>query len=383
MKRIKEFLWFCSGVYFPLIKKSPSESNKYAGIGATVLFTGVLAALSAGYALFTVFDSSIPAILFAFLWGLVIFNLDRFIVSSMKKRGRAWTEWKLAFPRLVLAVLLAFVISKPLELKIFEKEINRKLDESKTTALIETKHKLEEGFPELLQLENSIQQLREEISKKEAFRNGKQQEYDDERFGIKTAGTSGLRGLGINARKKEEQLDQAQREYEDTRERNLIRIGSLEKEIKRFTDLKQIELEKQQPAIDGYDGLAARIDALSSLTDESRAMAMANIFIILLFIAVETAPIFVKLMADKGPYDEMLERHEAELSLYNEEMLQKSRQMSAGRLKYFMAVKEQETELSLDKSLQVNQLRSQYERSVEEAKLNKWRSNALNDLEIE
>src|SRR5690554_4182407 len=257
MKKIREFLWFCSGVYFPLIKKSPSESNKYAGIGATVLFTGILAALSAGYALFTVFGSLIPAVTFAFLWGLVIFNLDRFIVSSMKKRGKAWKEWKLAFPRLVLAVLLAFVISKPLELKIFEKEINRKLDENKTTALIETKHKLDEGFPELVQLENAIQQLREEISDKEAFRNEKQKEYDDERFGIKTDGTSGLRGLGVNARKKEEQLDQAQREYEDTREANLVRIGSLEKEIQKFTDLKQIEFEKQQPAIDGYNGLAA------------------------------------------------------------------------------------------------------------------------------
>jgi hypothetical protein len=52
----------------------------------------------------------------------MIFNLDRFIVSGMRKRTSSWSEWKLAFPRLVLAVLLAFVISKPLELKIFEKQ---------------------------------------------------------------------------------------------------------------------------------------------------------------------------------------------------------------------------------------------------------------------
>ena len=381
MKKIKAFLWFCSGVYFPLIKKSPSESNKYAGIGATILFTGILAALSAGYALFTVFDSLIPSILFALLWGLVIFNLDRFIVSSMKKRGKAWTEWKLAFPRLILAILLAFVISKPLELKIFEKEINRKLDESKALALIETKNRLDEGFPELLQFENSIQQLREEISKKETFRNEKQKEYDDERFGVKTDGTSGLRGLGINARKKEEQLDQAQMDYEETRDRNLIKIASLEDEMQKFRNLKQIEFEKQQPGIDGYDGFAARIDALSSLTKESKAMAMANVFIILLFIAVETAPIFVKLMAEKGPYDEMLARHEEEMTLYNEEMLLKSRQMSEGRLKYFMSTKEQEIELSLSKSLQMNQLKNEHEKSVEEAKLDKWKSDTLRDLE--
>src|SRR5690606_34867943 len=196
MNKIKQFLLFCSGVFIPLIRKSPSESNKYIGIGGTVFFTGVLAALSAGYALYTIFDSTFIAIPFAILWGLMIFNLDRYIVSSMRKRKNAWSEWKLAFPRLVLAVLLAFVISKPLELKIFEKEINRKLDEAKITAMIESKERLNEGFPELVQLQNNLQELRAEIEEKEAFRNEKQKEYDDERFGNKTPGTTGLRGLG-------------------------------------------------------------------------------------------------------------------------------------------------------------------------------------------
>src|SRR5690606_14236365 len=121
----------------PLIKRSPSESNKYVGIGGAVLFTGILAAVSAAYALYTIFESIGTAMLFALLWGLLIFNLDRFIVSSMRKRNSVWSEWKLAIPRIALAVLLALVISKPLELKIFEKEINRKLDEGKTLAIIE------------------------------------------------------------------------------------------------------------------------------------------------------------------------------------------------------------------------------------------------------
>lgn len=382
MKKIQEFLWFCSGVYFPLIKKSPSESNKYIGIGGAVLFTGVLAALSAGYALYTVFDSVYTAIAFSILWGLMIFNLDRFIVSSMRKRNHAWSEWKLAFPRLVLAVLLAFVISKPLELKIFEKEINRKLDEGKATAIIATKERLNEGFPELTQLENSIQKLRQEIREKEAFRNEKQKEYDDERFGYKTPGTTGLRGLGINAQKKEEQLDEAQKDYAETRERNLEKIGALEKEIEKYRILRQQEFEKQQPGIDQFNGIAARMDALGKLTEESRAMAMANIFIILLFIAIETAPIFVKLLAEKGPYDEFLEKHEEELLLYNREMLLKSRENSRGRLKYFMAVKEQEVELSLDNQLHLNKRRAEHHRRIEEAKLSRWKKEALSEWEV-
>jgi hypothetical protein len=37
---------------------------------------------------------------------------------------------------------------------------------------------------------------------------------------------------------------------------------------------------------------------------------LANIFIILLFIAIETAPVMVKLISSKGPYDYMLETEE-------------------------------------------------------------------------
>lgn len=381
MNKIKEFLWFCSGAFFPLIRRSPSESNKYVGIGGAVLFTGILAALSAGYALYTIFESVGIAMLFAFLWGLLIFNLDRFIVSSMRKRNSVWSEWKLAIPRIALAVLLALVISKPLELKIFEKEINRKLDEGKTLAIIETKERLDQGFPELQLLDNTINQLREEIQQKEIFRNQKQQEYDDERFGNKTAGTTGLRGLGINAQKKEEQLDEAQRDYRETEQRNQARIGELEGQRKELMALRQQEFEKQQPGIDQFDGIAARMDALSQLTEESDAMAMANLFIILLFVAIETAPIFVKLLAEKGPYDHFLEKHEEELLLYNEEMLTKTRENSRGRLKHFMAVRGQATELSIERDLYLNELMSNREKEVEAAKIDFKSKEAMREWE--
>ena len=58
---------------------------------------------------------------------LLIFNLDRFIVSTIKKRNNFLDELLKATPRLILAVIIAVVISKPLELKIFEKEINQVL----------------------------------------------------------------------------------------------------------------------------------------------------------------------------------------------------------------------------------------------------------------
>lgn len=369
MEQLTQFFWFCSGANFSLLKRAPTESNKYVGIGATVFFTGVLAALAAGYALFTVFQSVWPAIFFGMLWGFMIFNLDRFIVSSMRKKENAWAEWKLAIPRLVLAVLLALVISKPLELKMFEREINRKIDEKKTEFISQSKISLAKGFPEIQELEGKIDTLKSEVITAEAFRNQVQKEYDAERFGEKMAGTSGIVGLGTNAKKKEQQLDAAQLALEDLRKRNQVRIDTLEAQIREFIALRQEEFEKQQPGIEGFDGLAARMDALSALTDESSAMALANIFIMLLFIAIETAPIFVKLISPRGPYDELLELHEDKVKLFKGEKWVKAKGESEARVSYFQDTHFYATDLNKVKTNKTNKAKTEAELAEIQRKL--------------
>ena len=90
MNSFQKFLMICSGSNVHHLQKSPSEWNKYAGIGGIVLFTAVFATLSASYAMFTVFVDVWISTGFGILWGLMIFNLDRYIVSSIKKTGRFW-----------------------------------------------------------------------------------------------------------------------------------------------------------------------------------------------------------------------------------------------------------------------------------------------------
>lgn len=85
MSRLSSFFLFCSGCDESILQKTPTEHNKYVGIGATVFFTGLFATVAAGYALYTVFGNLFSASIFAIMWGLLIFNLDRYIVSSMKK----------------------------------------------------------------------------------------------------------------------------------------------------------------------------------------------------------------------------------------------------------------------------------------------------------
>lgn len=122
---LKRFFLLCSGVDTDIVNGCfNGEQNKYAGIGATVFFTAVMAFIAGSYALFIVFDNPYIALFFGLVWGFLIFNLDRFIVSTIKKRDSFLDEFIQASPRIVLAIIIAIVISKPLEIKIFKKEID-------------------------------------------------------------------------------------------------------------------------------------------------------------------------------------------------------------------------------------------------------------------
>ena len=101
-------------------------------------------------------------------------------------------------------------------MKIFEKEINRKIDSKKSEETIKAKTAINNGFPEITELEKKIEALKSEIASKETYRNQKQQEYDFERFGKKTAGTTGIPGIGTNALKKELQLNEAETDLKQT-----------------------------------------------------------------------------------------------------------------------------------------------------------------------
>jgi hypothetical protein len=66
-----------------------------------------------------------------------------------------------------------------------------------------------------------------------------------------------------------------------------------------------------------FNGLAARMEALARLTSKSEAILLASLFITLLFIAIETAPIMVKLISYRSPYDFILHEHEHVFEMAN------------------------------------------------------------------
>ncbi len=85
MKSLQRFLWWCAGAQIEILEKYPTEWGKYFGIGGTIVFTALMASFAGGYAFYTAFHDTALACFFGVFWGALIFNLDRYIVSSIGK----------------------------------------------------------------------------------------------------------------------------------------------------------------------------------------------------------------------------------------------------------------------------------------------------------
>ena len=303
---LKQFFILCSGADKDILEGcSEGEQTKYVGIGATVFFTAVMAFIASAYALFTVFDSIYPALLFGLVWSLLIFNLDRFIVSTIRKRDKFGSEFLQATPRIILAVIIAIVISKPLEIKIFEKEINTVLLKEKNAMALNNKKEVANYFKSDLDKNKAeIDSLKSDIVKKEKEVNTLYETYITEAEG--TAGTKKL-GKGPVFKEKIAKHNLAFAQLDDLKKTNLAKISEKENKAKTLQDDLDKKITETQPIIDGFDGLMARINALDKLP------WLPSFFIMLLFLAIETSPIIAKLLSPKGEYDFKIEDLETAL----------------------------------------------------------------------
>ena len=306
MEKLKLFFWWCSGASTEVLKNCSSERSKYFGIGATVFFTGVFALLAGAYAMNMVFDNVFYALLFGLIWGLMIFNLDRYIVSSMRKEGRFINEFKMALPRIILAIIISIVIARPLELKIFEKEINGELALMEQEYLSEQQDAVQYRFDDEREaLINQMGILRKEIADKTATRDQLMKIAREEADGT---GGSMKKNAGPIYLIKKADADKVNKELEALTEKNQALIAEKEQQLSTI----ELAMNKETGLLERLklDGPAARLEALSRLSAKSFAIGLASWFILFLFIAIESAPVFVKLISPIGPYDHLLKLEE-------------------------------------------------------------------------
>ena len=336
MNWFQKFMMICSGANLHLLRKTPSEWNKFSGIGGIVFFTAIFATLSAGYAIFTIFDSIWAAAGFGLLWGLMIFNLDRYIVSSIKKTSSFWAQIGMSIPRLILATFLGIVISKPLELKIFEKEVNKQLN----TIIQRNKKQLEaEMKGRILQQSGPFDLEKKQISDKIALYQSSYDsaavELEKEILGTKTGLTSGKEGYGPNAKRKAELKEQRRADLENYQKQMAPRIEYLDKEISKVYSNLQVERGKTEGIEDRFNGFAARLQALDELGKNSAIIALAASFIMGLFVCLEVSPVLIKLISSVGPYDYLLEKTENDYRVYAKEKISKANSYTDYRIEDF------------------------------------------------
>lgn len=318
-------IYFSSGVNLEILEKcNQSEHIKHYCIGLTVLLTALLATLSGGYALFTIFDNILLAISFGMLWGLVIYNIDRFIVSTFNKTGMFLYDIKLASVRIILAIIIAFCVSRPIELRLFEKEIyNYIIDKySKQVADEERKY-----LSLISDLENKIAAKRKEISNFETGLAAYKKTRDEaaNAYHAECDGTNGtgIKGDGNECKRKGEFYSKADDEYRDNKKQTDDSIKSVVKEIDNinkliqenkynwkiqrdnniaYIDKKIYELKNKNAQISFLE----RHSALSDLSYSVKSINQINVFITLLFLVIEILPIASKLIIRKGHYDNII-----------------------------------------------------------------------------
>ncbi|MDE5608486.1 MAG: DUF4407 domain-containing protein [Muribaculaceae bacterium] len=302
-----EFLWSCAGVNKSVLRQCPSDYSKYAGIGGMILFTAIMAAISGGYALYFVFNSYAIAGLFGIFWGLLIFNLDRFIVNTMYSDGKhtiSWGEIRSGLPRIIMAIFLGLVISTPLEMKIFSDQIDSQLLQDNGRRIEQAKLAYKGLYDELERYEVQKHDIEVEGGKLHQRLLDAQEDLRKEAEG---SALSGKIGHGPIYADKERYVGECQAAYNRWEATKRSDIDRLNNEITRVKeDIRRHEAQIDKDA--SQNGFAVRYEAFENVTNWKKhpALAMVALMITLLFVIIETAPTFLKMMMEDGPYEALI-----------------------------------------------------------------------------
>ncbi|MCM4150011.1 DUF4407 domain-containing protein [Arenibacter sp. N53] len=345
--RIMKLFWKAAGGdAYILSQATYSDQIKYFCLGGIVVATAIMAGLSGGYAFYVIFrpkditenryteklaetavnsmdtvstaiqevthyPTIATAIIFGLVWGLIIYNIDRFIVTSTGKgdgtEAITWGELKGALPRIIMGCIIAISISKPLEIRILKGEIDRHLSSIQKDFITDEIEKVRKTDKVILT------QLEEDISTYTKRVNDYQEDYDRLQVQIEYENANGgCRGKCEEFKRQQEKIQSKIDEIKE--DGNYLSLINQRKSIfsKENSELETITKEAKL-----LDGLAIRV----TLAEEH--YPAVSLFLTLLFLAIELTPIFFKLMLIKSPYDYLSDNYKqlelAENGIYIDE----------------------------------------------------------------
>lgn len=395
---ISRFLWWCAGADEHFLKLSPMQDRvKYAGIGGIVLCTGLLAAFSGGFAFYTIFGpkgdaiddlvvslgTKFGALIFGIVWGLIIFNLDRFIVSSTGKGDGTdkitWREVGQALPRIVIALILGFAISAPLEIKILESEINSELSKYQKEYTQKLNDATDVVFKQnLAKLEIDKQQYETKLLGYEkelmAFDTKIDELVEQRRIEMQDKRAY---GDGPVSKALQKNIDDKKLEKEKYIQQKSSEVGAWRKQLnfnddqinKKSDDLRKSYKDNEKKA-HGYDGLLKRIQISHEIG------GIIPWVILCVFLCIEMGPIFFKMMMNKGVYDYMVENYnfkrQVENGIYKEDHLYEGKNGIIHMEKYRFL------EVDLAKEEKLKKIEKQ--KQINESVIDQWSTKTLKDV---
>lgn len=315
--KFTRFLWDCAGGdRFLLERATYSDQVKYMCLGGIVLATGVMASLAGGYAFYTIFAPKsaevldkmktagntleVPtdpltvllSVIFGIIWGLIIFNIDRFIVASTGKGDGTEkitrSELVGALPRIFMGAIIAITISKPVEIRMFKSEIDVELQNAQMEKEKEFRDKVDAEFNiEIGKVQKEINKYDSGIQDKINRHKELEKQYIEEARIV----TVGPRAIAIKA-----QMDAVAKEIENAQ--SAPEYQNLLSEKTKLEEERKTKLKNSYKVASGLDGLVERIKLSHKVAGNT-----ITFFITLLFLAIELTPVFFKLMLIKSPYD--------------------------------------------------------------------------------
>jgi hypothetical protein len=393
-RKLENFFLWSSGVNLEILNQVPTEKSKYFGIGGTIIFTALMACFAGGYAFFTAFKSTFLSVPFGIFWGCLIFNLDRYIVASFGvgdgKKTISKQELIEGAPRLAMAIVLGFVISTPLELKLFEKEINAKIDADISvvkTGIVNNAT----NDPQIISLKSEKAKIEKDIStrqsiidQKKTFWEQSESDKNDEWNKGKFSGKVGKGGYYEDLKKKAENAEadyhKKEQEFSELNTKSYERIRQIDTNISTREEELRIDIANQGTIQSQNDGLLARLSALSALTSKEWTLFFTKWLITILFIFIEIAPILFKMMTERGPYDDIVDRIKYETKVRQLELQSNLNQEINTAVKIHTQKFEQKLNSELQSNKEIIDAISKAQQEIALVAINKWKEEQKNKM---
>src|SRR3954465_5219576 len=384
--RMGSALAVLAGARGDILEVAPGARQRFVALGGVLLSTGGLAVLSAAFAVHMAVGAVWPvAILIGLFWGLVIVNLDRMLLVGMAPDASFKRNLLMAVPRVGLALVLGVVISTPLTLQIFHKEIDTEIVALQAEQSDAYKKSLDSdarftGLPDLRdkvaaeqalvtsggQSDTALASLQGELASAQAAYDQALATQQDlqAKAQCELDGTCGTGRPGTGQAYQEARaaadaqaavvasaksdLDAATAALSSGQARSMREAASnLETDQAEFARLTadQTQLQKAFDTTNSDNtGILIRLQALGRLSDSNSTLGFAHFMLSLLFICIELLPVFMKTLLNFSPataYDKLAEiRDDGDISV--ETMQQQPRREGEGPQQELLTLAEKE-----------------------------------------